>query len=117
VTDWITLLLAAQLSAVMPEAGQADIAWIAKGELCDPETVLALPDDTLLVSNMCVSRGTGNGFLTLLDADGEIIDWRIVENLDGPLGMALVGDRLHLVDSNQVKIFRWPGYEPLARHP
>jgi len=102
------------LAAVMPEPMQADIAWVAKGELCDPETVLALPDDTLLVSNMCVSRGTGNGFLTLLDADGEAIDWHVVENLDAPLGMALVGDRLHLVDNNQVKIFRWPGYQPLA---
>jgi len=114
VTDWIALLLAAQLSAVMPEANQADIAWIAEGEFCEPETVLPLPDDTLLVSNVCVSRETGNGFLTLLGADGEIIDWRVVDGLDAPLGMTLVGDRLHIVDNNQVKILRWPGYETLA---
>jgi hypothetical protein len=113
-TNWVALLLAGQLAVVMPEAEQADIAWVAEGEFCEPETVLPLPDDTLLVSNMCVSRGTGNGFLTLLSADGEVIDWRIVENLDAPLGMALVRDQLHIVDNNQVKIFRWPGYEPLA---
>lgn len=110
----IALLLAAQLAAGMPEPEQADIAWVAEGEFCDPETVLPLPDDTLLVSNMCVSRGTGNGFLTLLSADGEVIDWRVVDDLDAPLGMALVRDQLHVVDNNQVKIFRWPGYEPLA---
>jgi len=114
VIGWIVLLLAAQLSAVMPEANQADIAWVAEGELCDPETVLALPDDTLLVSNMCISRGTGNGFLTLLASDGDVIDWRVVDGLDAPLGMTLVGDRLHIVDNNQVKILRWPGYETLA---
>jgi hypothetical protein len=114
VIDWIALLLAAQLSAIMPEANQTDIAWVAEGEFCEPETVLPLPDDTLLVSNMCVSRGTGNGFLTLLDADGEAIDWRVVDGLDGPLGMALVGERLHIVDNNQVRILRWPGYESLA---
>ena len=113
-TNWVTLLLAAQLAAGMPEPEQADIVWVAEGEFCDPETVLPLPDDTLLVSNVCVSRKTDNGFLTLLGADGEVIDWRIVDDLDAPLGMALVGDQLHIVDNNQVKIFRWPGYEPLA---
>ncbi len=113
-TDWIALLLVAQLSAKMPEADQADIAWVAEGEFCEPETVLPLPDDTLLVSNVCVSRETGNGFLTLLNASGDVIEWRIVYGLDAPLGMALVGDQLHIVDNNQVKILRWPGYEPLA---
>lgn len=113
-TDWIAILLAAQISAAMPEAGQADIAWVAEGEFCEPETVLPLPDDTLLVSNVCGFSETGSGFLTLLGADGEIIDWRVVDSLDAPLGMALVGQRLHIVDNNQVKILRWPGYEPLA---
>ena len=98
----------------MPQPEQADIAWIAEGEFCEPETVLPLPDDTLLVSNVCGIGETGKGFLTLLNADGEAIDWRIVDGLDAPLGMALVGDRLHVVDNNRVKIFRWPGYEPLA---
>jgi len=106
--------VAIAMAAVMPEAKQADIAWVAEGEFCDPETVLALPDNTLLVSNVCVSREDGNGFLTLLRANGEVIDWRIVDDLDAPLGMALVGDQLHVVDNNQVKIFRWPGYKSLA---
>ncbi|NOR36667.1 MAG: hypothetical protein GQ577_07965, partial [Woeseiaceae bacterium] len=113
-TNWVTLLLAAQLAAGMPEPEQADIVGVVEGELCDPETVLALPDDTLLVSNMCVSRGTGNGFLTLLSEDGEVIERRIVDGLAAPLGMALVRDQLHVIDNNQVKIFRWPGYAPLA---
>lgn len=111
---WIALLVAGQLAAVMPEPEQADIAWVVQGELCDPETVLALPDDTLLVSNMCISRGKGNGFLTVLSSDGEVIDWRVVDGLDAPLGMALVANSLHLVDDNQVKIYRWPGFELLA---
>ena len=87
-TQWIALLLASQLTTAMPEPEQSDIAWVAEGEFCDPETVLPLPDDTLLVSNVCVSRKKDNGFLTLLNAGGEVIDWRIV----APLGMALVGD-------------------------
>lgn len=114
VTSLLSLLVATQLATGMPEPAQADIAWIAEGEFCEPETVLPLPDNTLLVSNVCGIREAGKGFLTLLNADGDAIDWRIVDGLDAPLGMALVGDRLHVVDSNRVKIFRWPGYEPLA---
>jgi len=96
-----------------PEPKQADIAWIAEGEFCEPETVLPLPDDTLLVSNVCDFREKGNGFLTLLDAHGEVIDWRVVEGLDAPLGMALSGDQLYIVDMNRLVILRWPGFERL----
>jgi sugar lactone lactonase YvrE len=107
------LVLAATLAGGMPEPRQADVAWIAEGEFCEPETVLQLPDDTLLVSNVCGFSETDNGFLSLLNAEGRAINWRIVEGLDAPLGMALVGDRLHVVDNNRVKVFRWPGYQLL----
>jgi hypothetical protein len=49
----------------------------------------------------------------LLDEHGGVLDWRIIEGLDAPLGMALVGDRLNVVDNNRLKVFRWPGYELL----
>jgi len=107
----LIFVIAIQLAASMPAPEQADIAWVAEGEFCEPETVLPLPDDTLLVSNVCDSRTTGNGFLTLLSADGRAINWRVVDNLDAPLGMALVDGLLHVVDNNQVKIFRWPEFE------
>jgi hypothetical protein len=67
----------------------------------------------LLVSNVCGIHATGKGFLTLLEASGQILDWRLVEGLDAPLGMARLADRLYLVDNNRLKIFRWPGYELL----
>ena len=98
----------------MPAPTPAAIAWVAAGEFCEPETVLPLPDDTLLVSNVCDFRQTGNGFLTLLNADGDAIDWQIVAGLDAPLGMALHNGLLHVIDNNRVKIFRWPGYEHVS---
>jgi hypothetical protein len=109
----LPVLAAAAIAAGAPQPAQAEIAWIAGGAFCEPETVLPLPDDTLLVSNVCDFRKTGNGFLTLLSADGEPLDWRIVENLDAPLGMALHGGRLFVVDNNRLRIFAWPGYEVL----
>lgn len=106
-------VVAAATGAHASPTDQADIAWIASGEFCEPETVLPLPDDTLLVSNVCDFRKRGNGFLTLLDADGKVLDWQVVDGLDAPLGMALNGQRLYVIDKNQVKIFRWPEFEPL----
>ena len=108
----LLLMLAAGAHA-QPEAKQADIAWVASGEFCEPETVLPLPDDTLLVSNVCDFRQRGNGFLSLLDGKGQPLDWRVVEGLDAPLGMALSGDHLYVVDMNRLLVFRWPGYERL----
>jgi len=105
------LLVAAQLAIGMPEPQPADIAWIVEGKFCEPETVLPLPDDTLLVSNVCVSKPIGEGFLTLISADGDVLDWRVVDNLEAPLGMALVDGLLYVVDNNQVKVFQWPGLD------
>lgn len=112
-TTMTLLLLLAACADAQPEPVAADIAWIAEGEFCEPETVLPLPDDTLLVSNVCDFRERGNGFLTLLDADGQPLDWRVVDGLDAPLGMALSGDHLYVVDMNRLLILRWPGYERL----
>lgn len=98
------------LALAQPEPLPADIAWVARGEFCEPETVLPLPDDTLLISNVCGFGEAGSGFLTLLDAGGDVIDWRIVEGLDAPLGMALLDKRLFVIDSNHIKVFTWPEY-------
>jgi len=109
----VSVLVAAGCTATRPDPIPADIAWVASGEFCEPETVLPLPDNTLLVSNVCDFRERGNGFLTLLDKDGHVMDWRIVDGLDAPLGMALVNDRLYVVDNNRLLVMRWPGYELL----
>ena len=113
ITVLASMLATAGCTATRPDPIAADIAWVASGKFCEPETVLPLPDNTLLVSNVCDFRERGNGFLTLLDKDGEALDWRIVDGLDAPLGMALIGDRLYVVDNNRLRVLRWPGYEPL----
>ena len=113
----LPFLLTAPLHPDLPEPAPADIAWVAEGEFCEPETVLPLPDDTLLVSNVCGFSEPGSGFLTLLAADGEVLDWRIVDGLDAPLGMALHNGQLHVIDKNRVLVFRWPGYDRVSTIP
>ena len=108
----LALIFTLFLSAA-PAPLTADIAWVASGEFCEPETVLPLPNDTLLVSNVCGFSETENGFLSLLEADGTVIDWRIVDDLDSPLGMALSHGQLYVVDNNQVVVYAWPGFKKL----
>lgn len=103
-------LAACASSPVPPERTQADIAWVAEGEFCEPETVLPLPDGTLLVSNVCGFGSAGDGFLSLLDTDGSVLDWRKVDGLDSPLGMAMGEGQIHVVDANRIKTFAWPGF-------
>lgn len=106
----VSFLAALAVQIAAPEPTEADIAWVTSGEFCEPETVLPLPDNTLLISNVCNFKETGNGFLSLLDGEGNVIDWRIVEGLDAPLGMALVDNQVYVVDNNRVKVFSWPAY-------
>ena len=68
---------------------QPNVAWAADGKYCELETVLALPDDALLVSNIRGFESTGDRSLSLLDARGNAIDWRVINELDAVLGMAL----------------------------
>jgi len=105
------LLASAVIATAGPVPVAADIAWVAEGGFCEPETVLPLPDNTLLVSNVCDFKQRGNGFLSLLDANGKVLNWRIVTELDAPLGMAIHDNRLHLIDNNRLKILKWPEFE------
>lgn len=107
----LLVLVTAQLATSMPTPLEADVVWIAEDGFCEPETVLPLPDDTLLVSNVCDYRTKSDGYLTLLDADGRTINPRQVDGLDSPLGMTLFNDRLYVVDNNAVKVFDWPSYD------
>jgi hypothetical protein len=112
-TTLLAIIAAGAVQAAAPPPVDADIAWVSRGEYCEPETVLPLPDDTLLVSNVCGFSEPGSGFLTLLGADGEVINWRVVDKLDAPLGMTLQGNHLYVIDNNHLKILAWPGYETL----
>ena len=108
----LSLLAAAAMAAssTMPEPTQADVAWVVEGEFCEPETVLPLPDGTLLVSNVCGFEEDGSGFLSLLNADGSVIEWRFLDGLDAPLGMAIHGRFLYVVDNNRLRFFALPSF-------
>ena len=76
----LSIVVTASVATAKPAPIEAEIAWIAEGKFCEPETVLPLPDDTLLVSNVCGFDQPGKGFLTLLSAEGKVILAHITGN-------------------------------------
>lgn len=75
-----------------------------------PESVL-WHSDLILASNM--GKGTreqkGDGYVSLLGAEGQVVDpkWLPVEGdqLDSPLGMAVLGRTLYVADINRIAAF------------
>ena len=78
-----------------------------------PESVLIAPS-LRYVSNIEADLAPlakdGDGFISILDADGAIIDLRGLTGLDAPKGMALVGGRLYAADIDRVV-----GFDPETR--
>ncbi|MEM7084219.1 MAG: hypothetical protein AAF465_15930 [Pseudomonadota bacterium] len=105
---FVSAWTASSVFAQMPPIQRASIEWVVTGQFCEPETVLPLPDNTLLVSNVCGFSKTGSGFLSRLHADGTVRNWREVDGLDSPLGMALHEDEVYVVDANRVRVLALP---------
>ena len=80
-------------------------AWRITDGLDRPESVVYdAQRDVLYVSNI---RGgatdqDGDGFLTRVSVDGEMLDAEWVTGLDGPKGLALNGDRLYVSDIDEL---------------
>ncbi|GJL91137.1 hypothetical protein [Hyphococcus sp.] len=78
--------------------------WLAEG-LSDPEGVAAAPQGGYFISNVAgeAAEKDGQGWVSVLSVDGQIITDRFVEGLDAPKGMAVLDGVLHVADIDQVR--------------
>ncbi len=97
-----------------PESGnepaQADIRleplWVAEG-FSAPEGVAAAPGGGYFISNV-MGEGEikdGEGWVSLISADGEILNTEFVDGLDAPKGMAVLDAVLYVADIDQVRLY------------
>jgi len=97
--------LAYGISQLMNAQSSTAPVWITSSELTTCESVLKVTGKNLLyVSNI---SGTptdkdGNGFISLLTADGAIQKLHWVDGLDAPKGMGLYGNRLFVTNIDEV---------------
>ena len=76
--------------------------WDTGEIFATPESVLLDRErDVLYVSNFdkIDTRRMDTGFISRLSLDGEVLDREWVTGLDGPCGMAILGERLFVVES------------------
>ncbi len=79
--------------------------WASDTLLQTPESVIYDKNhDVLYVSNINLNpwEKDGNGFISKMDLNGNIIKLKWIEGLDGPKGMGIVGNSLFTADIDKV---------------
>lgn len=82
-----------------------DLVWQTDTVLLTPESVLVDEDaNVLYVSNMNLDlpENTGSGFISKLDTDGNIIELKWAEGLNGPKGMGIFDENLFVADNDEL---------------
>ena len=82
-------------------------AWRTDTLLLVPESVIYdKENDVIYVSNMNYEprKKDGNGFISKLSTDGEILDLKWVEDMSSPKGLAIYEGRLYVSDVDEVII-------------
>ena len=99
-----------QVENTGPEAAPAAVLrleplWVATG-FSSPEGVAAAPGGGYFISNVAGDATTkdGEGWISILSEDGEVIEMRFAEGLDAPKGMAVLDDVLYIADIDQVRM-------------
>jgi sugar lactone lactonase YvrE len=82
-------------------------AWQTQTVFQQPESVVYDSQrDLLFVSNVngAPNEADGNGYISQLSVEGELIEHRWLTGLDAPKGLAIVGDTLYVADINQLVV-------------
>lgn len=97
-----------------------EFIWETDPVFDTPESVCLNKEKNLLyVSNVGGKQPwtkDGHGFISKMSLDGEIIELEWVTGLNGPKGMALVGNNLYVADINELIIIDVEKGKMVARH-
>ncbi|NQU55268.1 MAG: ATP-binding protein, partial [Bacteroidetes bacterium] len=101
-TIFLFILLLGVLSL---QAQKLEKVWETTTELKTPESVLYDDErDVIYVANVNgnPAEKDGNGFISILDADGNITNLKWITNLNAPKGMAIYKNKLYVSDITQL---------------
>jgi len=102
VASFLFLLL---FGVVPSEAQRLEKVWETPQQLKTPESVICDVDrDILYVTNINgdPSKKDGNGFISILDANGNLKNLEWITKLNAPKGMAIYKGKLYVSDINQL---------------
>ncbi len=92
-------------AALNTHGQQLEKVWETSVELKTPESVLYDEQrDVIYVANINgdPSEKDGNGFITVLNPDGSVKDFKWIEHLNAPKGMALFEGKLYVADIDRL---------------
>jgi len=95
-------------------------AWQTPTQFQQPESVVYDSQrDQLFVSNVngAPNEADGNGYISLLSVDGQLIDQHWLTGLDAPKGLAIVGNTLYVADINQLVVIDIKHKKITQRYP
>ena len=105
ITLSVCLSLGACLFGQKPKPKYVSPDWVLKAGLCDPETVLRHPQSgNLIVSNICAFKKNGEGYLSIITDEGEMVTQHWTAGLNAPAGMAIFGNELFVTDFDVVQV-------------
>jgi len=89
------------------QEARLNLLWETNPELSVPESVLVAENERIFVSNIAgmPTDKDGNGFISLLDPDGNILEMQWATGLNAPKGMAISGDALYVTDIDRIVKF------------
>ena len=96
-----------QISTINPIQYELEEVWATDSVLKTPESVIFdNTRDALYVSNVNENpwEKDNNGFISRLSTSGEIIELEWISGLNGPKGMAILGDNLYVADIDELVI-------------
>lgn len=97
-----------------------ELMWETDSIFDTPESVcLDKERNQLYISNVGGKQPwtkDGNGFISKMSLDGETIELEWVKGLNGPKGMAVVGNNLYVADINELIIIDIEAGKMIARH-
>jgi sugar lactone lactonase YvrE len=93
-------------SAAGAQSGKLIERWSVSGFSAPESALVDTQRQRLIVGNINGSAlaEDGNGFLSLLDLDGKVIDRHWIGGFDGPTGMAVKSDKLYVADIHRVRV-------------
>jgi hypothetical protein len=101
------LWLMGMVLAINVSAQKLEKLWTSSADFVTPESVLYDPDTEIcFVSNMGTEKDTKteDGFISLMNLDGEIENLKWVTGLRDPKGMAVHGGRLYVADMDELVV-------------
>ena len=96
-----------QITTAKPIQYQLEEVWATEATLKTPESVIYDEErDILYISNVNENpwEKDGNGFISKVSTGGEIIELEWVTGMNGPKGMAILGNNLYVADIDEVII-------------